>query len=219
MTITSKDIQAVRAGKDPWGVGNQTLYDLCRRNPGHTETDVIVAKVWLIGRAYSASIERGRGNAKETSLSNDRFYTTAVPAAIRKSGLDDWLARLPAVGQDDSSAVSATLKVHGLLVRVFQRLTGLQKRSLASKYLHFHRPDLFFIHDSRASSTLRKLAIPSEAIDVPAQADPEYVRFVAAVVGLRRYVRSSFGITMTPRELDRLLLRIEARPGLAPVSR
>lgn len=211
MRITSKDVQAARFGKDPWALGNSTLEDLCRNHPRHVETEDIVAKVWLIGRAYSASIERGSAKARGADVSNDWFYTRSVPAAIRKSGIDRWLAGLNGLTGEEPRAHVATLKVHGLFVRALRRLTGLEKRSLASKYLHFHRPDLFFIHDSRAASTVRKLEMTHEPIDAPAVADPEYVRFVGAALDVRRDVRTRYGVTLTPREVDRLLLRIEAR--------
>ena len=47
--------------KDCGGFGNQVLYQMCRDHPGHTDTDVISGKMWLIGRAYSAAIERRAG--------------------------------------------------------------------------------------------------------------------------------------------------------------
>lgn len=50
--------------------------------------------------------------------------------------------------------IDKILYIHKFLTDLFYELTGLNKRSLASKYLHFHCPDLFFIYDSRAHSNL-----------------------------------------------------------------
>lgn len=61
-----------------WDIGNGVLYDLCRRFPRHENAEGVVAKVWLIGRAYSASIERGRGGSEFGPLSNEEFYTEKV---------------------------------------------------------------------------------------------------------------------------------------------
>ena len=98
------------------------------------------------------------------------------------------------------------LDAHTHLVRLFHGLTNKSKRSLASKYLHFHRPDLFFIYDSRAVSGIRAFGIPGRAIDVPPTADREYARFVGDAIGLRDHVRSRFERRLNPREVDRLLL-------------
>ena len=52
---------------DNWGWGNEVLYRMCREEPGHTKLDVIAGKVWPIGRAYSAAIERKAGEHKGQS--------------------------------------------------------------------------------------------------------------------------------------------------------
>jgi hypothetical protein len=62
--ISRRDIDASRRPW-PWDLGNSVLYDLCRKHPSHKTADEILAKVWLIGRSYAASIER-RKNVKET---------------------------------------------------------------------------------------------------------------------------------------------------------
>lgn len=59
--ITKKDIASMRRRR-VWDLGNRVLYDLCQSHPEHTRDDEIVAKIWLIGRSYAASIER-RKNA------------------------------------------------------------------------------------------------------------------------------------------------------------
>jgi hypothetical protein len=166
----------------------------------------IVAKIWLIGRAYAASVERGRGTGGDEALSNDRFYTEAVPSALRASQLDKRLGALAEFERVDDSNVAPILETHAHPVKVFYRLTGKMKRSLASKYLHFHQPHLFFIYDSRAASALRTLGLPAQAFLVPRTADPTYARFVGAALGVRDAVSTRFRRHLTPRELDRLLL-------------
>jgi hypothetical protein len=206
MRLTAPFLQQTLSEDDPWSIGNQVLYDLCQRYPRHTVDSEIIAKIWLIGRAYSASIERGRGKAADSGLSNDRFYAEAVPKALRASRLDEKLGALAKLKETKESNVGPVLDAHTHLVHVFQGLTNKSKRSLASKYLHFHRPDLFFIYDSRAVQGIRALGIPARALDVPPSADREYARFVGAAIGVREYVRSELRRRLSPRELDRLLL-------------
>jgi len=80
--------------RDPWSLGNQVLYDLCASHPEHRDDRVILAKVWLIGRAYSAAVERRR-TLRDTATMGDRFYTKVVAPGIAASGIDDWLNGLP----------------------------------------------------------------------------------------------------------------------------
>jgi len=37
---------------------DQTLYDLCKRHPNHTDIGEIAAKLWLIGRGFATGVER-----------------------------------------------------------------------------------------------------------------------------------------------------------------
>jgi hypothetical protein len=213
MRLTKKLVQYALS-EDSWSLGNQVLYDLCRRYPEHVVDAEIVAKVWLIGRTYSASVERGRGKAAHSELSNDRFYTEVVPHALRKSRLDSKLKALAKFNETDKSTAAAVLDTHAHLVRLFYNLTRKRKRALASKYLHFHRPDLFFIYDSRALSSIRALGVLSYDIDMPRGVDRPYAQFVSAAIGVREHVLSRFGQKLTPRQLDRLLLATHESPDV-----
>jgi hypothetical protein len=208
MEITAQLVRsALRDDDDPWHIGNQVLYDLCRDYPRHNNVAEIVAKIWLIGRAYSASVER-RPNA-DADVSNDRFYTEAVPNVLRQPqyGLDDNLTRLARLKDVDGSNLALVLDTHGRLVKCFKKLTTLSKRSLASKYLHFHLPHLFFIYDSRAAVTIKRIDVPRTSKWPSSEtADPEYARFVGAALDVRKHVSSKFRRRLTPRQLDRLLL-------------
>ena len=176
----------------------------------HVDSEII-AKIWLIGRAYSASIERGRGKAADSGLSNDRFYTEAVPKALRASRLDEKLEALAKLKETKESNVGPVLDAHAHLVHVVPR-PDEQEQTVARvrSTSHFHRPDLFFIYDSRAVQGIRALGIPARALEVPPSADREYARFVGAAIGVREYVRSELRRRLSPRELDRLLLATAA---------
>ena len=56
--ISLEDCLEKAKAPSPWNVGNKVLYDLCRERPLHTDTQAVLAKIWLIGRAYAAAIER-----------------------------------------------------------------------------------------------------------------------------------------------------------------
>lgn len=190
----------------PWDVGNGVLYDLCRRFPDHGDAGGVVAKVWLIGRAYSASIERGRGESEFGALNNETFYAEKVPEVLRKSNLDRKLGPLRKLKRLDSGNLAAILDVHRYLVDRLEELTAKRKRSLASKYLHFHLPNLFFIYDSRAAASLDSLE--KSSVDVGTDCDPQYAPFVTKAMRLRERVNDQHGVELSPRELDRLLLML-----------
>lgn len=215
ITITRDDIEYALASS-PWDLGNQVLYSLCQDHPNHDRGDAIIAKIWLIGRSYAAAIER-RKNAEDTS---DDFYETIVVDRIKKSKLDEWLASLPDRMTDPWTELGTIITAHKRLMDLFSDMTGLEKRSLASKYLHFHRPDLFFIYDSRAREAIGKVTPRLNHIkDITAQdQDSEYHSFCRRAQCLREDIRARFDKTLNPRQLDKILLRITDKMRKARTS-
>ena len=57
---------------------------------GKTLFEKIISKVWLIGRAYSAAIER-RPNK---TMDNDSFYINKVAPQLKNSEIDSYLEKL-----------------------------------------------------------------------------------------------------------------------------
>lgn len=202
--ITRNDVDYALA-PSPWDLGNQVLYSLCRDHPKHDCGDAIIAKVWLIGRSYAAAIER-RKNAKGSS---DNFYEKTVVKEMKKPAVDQWLSSLPDRMTDPLRELGQVVVVHKRLMDLFTKITDLEKRSLASKYLHFHRPDLFFIYDSRAKGAIGKVtpSIRTIARIQAKQADPEYLTFVRRCQWIRDDVAQRFNTLLTPRQLDKMLLR------------
>ena len=190
----------------PWDYGNQVLYDLCRDNFLHVEDDKIIAKVWLIGRAYAASIERGR----KTESINDDFYIKDVAPIFRNSELDKMLLPLKDFNRITEENLISVLQAHNYFVKLALELTGLEKRSLGSKYLHFHLPDLFFIYDSRVVRAMRKIVkkVPANLKYVlnSNNIDKEYAKYVCKCLYLKNYISEHRGFYLSPRQLDRWLI-------------
>jgi hypothetical protein len=203
MKITRADIQAASQARQVWRLGNQVLYDLCHQHPLHARDDIIIAKVLLIGRVYAAAIERRRVIVTQ----GDDFYTKKVAPQIRNSPIDAWLSALPAYPISDYAATTRILKTHCNVTKLFSRISGLNKRSLASKYLHFHRPDLFFIYDSRATLGIRR-ATPPLREPRPDEFDLEYTRFFRRCQWLAADIKQRLNITLTPRDLDDVLITL-----------
>lgn len=195
----------VESARSPWvwDLGNRVLYDFCQSYPTHGDDSAIVGKIWLIGRTYSAAIERRKG-ADET---NDKFYEEVVAPKIRRSKIDKWIASL---AECEPPGSLKSISVHKRVMDLFLSFTGLEKRSLASKYLHFHKPEAFFIYDSRARRAITRVVprlnrIPDMKIR---KFDSEYKDFVRRCVWLRQHLEELYDIALTPRELDKVLLLV-----------
>lgn len=206
MAINIKKFVKASQQPSPWDLGNRVLYDLCKAHPGHRAEGEIVAKIWLIGRAYAAAIER-RKNGDENS---DNFYLGMVAPAIRNSNIDRWLGGLKEIASTTTETLPLVTKIHQNVMNLFEQVSGLNKRSLASKYLHFHYPNIFFIYDSRACNAMRMLKdITGRAPKRNGGGDNEYRKFVTKCVALRDHIKNEYKVSLTPRRLDTLLLLIE----------
>ena len=191
-----------------WEYGNSVLYRMCEERPEHKEVDVIVGKIWLIGRSYAAAIER-RKNAID---SGDDFYYDVVAPKLLEIGpeLDDRIIGLRNNTTPIIEDIKGILSTHKFLMDTFYELTGLEKRSLASKYLHFHCPEKFFIYDSRARTSVGKLVKrPNKGfLANVSDYDPEYGDFMCRMIELQEYLYMQFGTCELPRKLDSFLLSI-----------
>lgn len=196
-----------------WVLGNRVLYDLCRKYPLHAKDDVIIAKILLIGRVYAAAIERRKPVGKKSDRHfGDAFYTKVVAPRIRKSGIDGWLKSLPShlPSATEDSKINKILSVHGKVTKLFSKISGLEKRSLASKYLHFHRPDIFFIYDSRSVAGTR--AITTSSGVAPAKThDPEYAKFFRRCLSLCQARKLKHSDALITRHLDDFLITLAER--------
>ena len=189
-----------------WDLGNQALYDLCRKHPGHRHENEVLAKVWLIGRSYAASIERRR-DGRDTM--GDDFYRGVVAPQIRRSGIDRWFQALSGLRIPSADDV---VPAHARVTRLFTEISGLEKRSLASKYLHFHFPRAAYIYDERATRAIRLVTPAQHLRSLPYNpCDEAYARFFLRCEVFRNQLEQLLGRRVTPREMDKVLLAIAAR--------
>jgi hypothetical protein len=207
--VSRKMIEYSLARSKKWDVGNKVLYDLCLKYPKHNSDDEIIAKMWLIGRSYAAAIER----SKHIEKIGDDFYVNRVAPIIRRSKIDEWLRPLQAYKRVTPKNVEEIVAVHKNVTDLFYKISKLDKRSLASKYLHFHHPSLFFIYDSRACMGMRKFsAITGRASrGTVKDADNEYRKLTEKCLLLQSYIKKTFDVVLTPRQIDKLLLYADKR--------
>lgn len=184
-----------------WDFGNQVLYDMCRNNPEHKADGIILGKIWLIGRSYSAAIERRRGTANADAES---FYESDVAPKIRNSEIDRWF---DGIRNGQSADLALHLEAHKRVLDLFTSISRLEQRSLASKYLHFHFPERFFIFDSRAQKAISRLTPPvGRKLPPLREHDYDYARFVLRCEALRQRLEERLARPLSPRDLDNILL-------------
>lgn len=193
-------LKAVGASK--WDLSNKILYEMCQKHPFHKTDEEIIAKVLMIGRIYSAAIERRR----QVNSNSSMFYLHEVAPIMRKSKIDIWLTSLKDFENPNYENCDQIIAIHKRVTDLFENISGLGKRSLASKYLHFHFPDLFFIYDLRSSNTLRRMTKSPVWNSNFIEYDTAYARFFLRCLNLIERVHNECGIYLTPRELDKYLL-------------
>ena len=192
-----------------WVFANNVLYDLCKEHSRHDEEHIVVAKIWLIGRSYAAAIER-RKNADNTS-SEDFYYDSVAPIIIRiGSDLDDRIETINKMGQDLSDdEIKLILETHSILTKAFNEITGMDKRSLASKYLHFHCPNHFYIYDSRAAGHIGICVTKEKEMFSRIMTegfDPAYCDFFLKAYQISQFSKNELNRELSPRDIDNILL-------------
>jgi hypothetical protein len=186
-----------------WRLGNAILYEMVARYPRHTNEDEIVSKLWIIGRTYAAAIER-RPNKAGSSAD---FYYDRVAPKLSKPAIDEKIDSLRKYTSITAENLPHILSVHKYLMDLFDELTQEDKRSLTSKYLHFHLPELFLIYDSRVASVITKFTgNKPRGLSIPQDADKVYAEFCYKAMLIYQDLNGTYSDTK-PRVIDNILLR------------
>ncbi len=199
-----------KSNNQRWVFGNNVLYDLCKEHMEHNNDHIIVAKIWLIGRSYAAAIER-RKNTDDNA--NDFYYDVVAPKMKEKGKeLDERIKTINEYDKTlDEDKIKYIIKTHAFLMNIFRGISGQNKRSLASKYLHFHCPDYFFIYDSRATSHIGTYATKDSNIfnkvtkDMKEEDyDVEYCNYYLKSFQISKYAKECH-IDLSPRDIDNIV--------------
>jgi hypothetical protein len=148
-------IASTQAFDRDWGAVDEVLYRLCREHPGHEDRRWATAKVALIGRAYSAGLERRVTPPK----GQQAIVVIADYFERRGAEIDEIVAPLRPLKEPLSvKDMEAIVAAHGRFTQLLIGVTtdGKSPRSFASKYLHFHNP-VIPIYDSYALAGITRL--------------------------------------------------------------
>lgn len=189
-----------------WNVGNDWLYKLCKRYPTHKNVGEVAAKIWLIGRAYSVAVERG-----VSGKGGGEKYVEDLAVDFVKQQADQYLTSLPSKRALFSKNLDLVSKTHKAIEAIFAN-KHLSRVSLTSKYLHFHRPNLFPIYDSRAAAAITKVTPEYQFSNYalqPVEVSSRYDIFCARCAWLVDEMKKRrSNKTPTLRQLDTMLLEI-----------
>lgn len=184
---------------------NQILYRMCMEHPGHSDPAVTAGKVTIIGRTYSAAIERGAGNPSHSEVK----LAMLVAEQFRQNKIDVCLNRIPFEYRFEEKRVDEIIGIHAKLnglvgeaITAWGGGTSFNRESFCSKYLHFHKPNAFPILDRFSRIAMQK-TFPGFPVD-QRNTQTVYNRFCRLLLEYIRQAPAPFG--WTPRSLDLILV-------------
>lgn len=132
---------------------DDVLYDMCREWPDHKNIGTVQAKVRIIGRVYSAGLERKGERDRLKGI----YETVAEIFHENRVWIDSEIKELNKFKTLSRSSHERILSAHGNMVKLLRKGTRskLNFRSFVSKYLHFHNP-IVPLFDSVASNTINR---------------------------------------------------------------
>lgn len=181
-------------------IGNEALYKLCKEYPSNVDPEHIKAKIWLIGNAYHASLDRVKDMKKYPS--NETYKKISSSGMMNRwESIDKSLSEISLLKINDE-IIPIALKCHKSLVDMFVEVSGQRNRSLASKYLHFHCPNMFYLYDSIACTTVSNLVHKQRGKILSESYDGAYEDFFYRVFELNKAIQNEYGIDLCPRQID-----------------
>lgn len=169
----------------------RALYELCFLHRQHFQDGIVADKLRMIARLCS-----------EHGLEVAGFSPEYSAHRIGQSGIDSWFAGLATAEHLEPALV---FEIHKRVMSVFSELPVEQARSLASRYLHLHFPELFFVHDRRVNEAASQLSKGDCGYLARAEHDPVYGQFHSCCRKLTDRYALMAGRRLNPRELDRIL--------------
>lgn len=170
----------------------RALYDLCFLHRHHQRGEIVADKLRLITRLYADS----------PAWPGKNFSAEVTAHNLSRSPVDSWFGALSTAEELNSALL---LELHKRLMGVFAEQTEDEARSLASKYLHFHFPELFYVYDTRIATAISLLMEGDCGFLALAEFDAPYGRFHACCRRLTERIAPLVGRRLSPRELDRVL--------------
>lgn len=169
----------------------RALYDLCYVRRDHLRHEVVVDKLRLMMRLYA-----------EQDLVPGGFSLEATTLSLQNSCVDCWFS---AMASAETLESALALRLHKRVMELFPGLSLQESAVLASRYLHYHFPELFYIYDSRVEVVALVLTRGEGGWPAAADYDPGYSRFLSSCQRLVERIGPLVDRSLSPRELDLVL--------------
>lgn len=170
----------------------------------------------LIGRTYSASVERRKTKGH---IKDERQALEVVIAAAEAISASTCAKLLDAIGVNDRlthDRLPEAIAIHLELCKALTVANNRENSSLASKYLHFHRPEFFPIVDSYVregwSWVMDELGLSYKGWRDLGKVG-HYKDWCEHVLQLRGLIEESLCETVNLRKIDNYLLSIMSLDG------
>ena len=203
-------------GCPPFDVLNTMLYGIVAANPSNSDKPQVIGKLMLIGRTYSASVERRKTKGHVQDERQALEVVIEAAEAITKSKCAELL---DTIGMDDKLTHDRLPEAAAIHLELCQALSAANNRensSLASKYLHFHRPAFFPIVDSYVregwSWVMDELGHSYKGWRVFGKVD-RYKDWCTCILDLRDLMEENLHHAISLRQVDNYLLSIMSLDG------
>lgn len=198
-------------GCPPFDTFNQMLYKAVLDNPSNTDHAQIIGKLMLIGRAYSASIERRKTSGHKKDERQALQVIIAAANSIAHSNVDALLTGINVSDPLTPERIEEAAAIHLELCTALSTASHQENSSLASKYLHFHRPNFFplidlfvrkgwaWVMDAKGESYAGYTAFRKVA---------RYRDWCAKYLAMQEDIGNQLGYSVSLRQVDNYLLSI-----------
>ena len=208
-------------GCPPFDVSNQMLYNAVKSNPSNLDAPQIIGKLMLIGRTYSAAVERRRtSNAVQDNRQGLEVIIEAA-CAIANSNVESQMALVGKTERLSRERITDAVELHSAVCAALRKANQRSNSSLASKYLHFHRPAFFPIVDSYVREgwwwIMDSLGEKNEGWSVFGQVE-RYGNWCERVLSLQQKLERHLRKPVSLRQIDNYMLSIMSLDGLGGVG-
>jgi hypothetical protein len=203
----TEDIVGTDEGCGIFIPANRMLYSFVRENPSNLDRAMIASKALVIGRSLSASPERRTSSVENPVAGTSNFYA-ALADSIATSLVDELLEMCERDEHICPQLSTHAVKTHRFLCDAVSKVMGKDCSSFASKYLHFHRPNIFPMMDSRARVALGWIAEEQDwRFAVTTSRDSKnYRAYVDFYLKVREFLQEKWGSPLSLRQMDNILL-------------
>ncbi len=203
-------------GCPPFDVLNSMLYEAVSAQPSNSDKRQIIGKLMLIGRTYSASVERRK---TQGHIKDERQALEVIIEAAQAIAASRCSALLDNIGMNEKlthESLPKVVTIHLELCQALAKANNRENSSLASKYLHFHRPDFFPIVDSYVregwSWIMEELGQSYKGWRVFGKVN-RYGDWCTRVLDLQKSIESCHENAVSLRQIDNYLLSIMSLDG------